>query len=443
MKLVINKSSLSKRCSFATIVVVALIFLIFCIVAIISSTLKINNELKDQVESVSNIAAASLKSALWNIERETIKDIIEALFKEQGVVYFRLVDSTGVINEKKAPEFDNKNFSFFVKSSQFITESSEIYYTGQKIGVIQLALSKKSYRRELMLNILSIVGLTLVIITAIFFTSIFITRRYIFRPLKKLEKSVTDIAQKNLEIEIDTSGKDEIGNLAKAIDGMRRSIKYSSEKSKEKEEKLEQDLNKSKAEFQKIEKKFNAVLNDIRKGVYWKDINGVIWGGNRFFLNYPGLTKPEELKKGMAESYAWTYKETSDIFRKLAEEAIDKDKPEYSERNSIIDNSGKQKWFNISCTPLKDITGKITDVLVTFEDITERVELEKRLEETNERLERTTTDINNLIHTFLHPVLKFYLQSEVLQQLGSILYKSIRCMTASGSDVKCPFGKCA
>lgn len=62
----------------------------------------------------------------------------------------------------------------------------------------------------------------------------------------------------------------------------------------------------------------------------------------------------------------------------------------------------------------------------TFRDITEKVELEREVEEAKERLSKTTADINNLIHTFMHPVLKFAGQSELFHQLGTIIYKSIR-----------------
>lgn len=65
----------------------------------------------------------------------------------------------------------------------------------------------------------------------------------------------------------------------------------------------------------------------------------------------------------------------------------------------------------------------------TIRDITERVELERVVEDTKSRLVRLTADINSLIHTFLHPVLKAAGHSELFHELGRILYKSIKHRT--------------
>lgn len=93
-----------------------------------------------------------------------------------------------------------------------------VYYKGQKIGTIQLVISKDNSRRALIASIVIVILLTIIIIAAISLTSILISSRHIFRPLKKLERAAEIIAGGNLETEIETSGQDEIGNLAKAFD---------------------------------------------------------------------------------------------------------------------------------------------------------------------------------------------------------------------------------
>ncbi|MDH3802310.1 MAG: ATP-binding protein, partial [Deltaproteobacteria bacterium] len=110
-------------------------------------------------------------------------------------------------------------------SSTFIAKTSDIVYAGQKVGTIQLVMSREIIKKELIVNISVIVNLTLVIIAAISVTSVFITRRYISRPLLELQNSATAIAQGDLEAFIDTSSSDEIGSLAKDLDVMRDSIK--------------------------------------------------------------------------------------------------------------------------------------------------------------------------------------------------------------------------
>jgi signal transduction histidine kinase len=130
-----------------------------------------------------------------------------------------------VITEKKQEKFQQKDFSYFESSSTFIARTSDIIYAGQKVGTIQLVMSREIIKKELVVNISVIVNLTLVVIAGISVTSVFITRRYISRPLLKLQDSATAIAQGDLEAFIDTSSTDEIGSLAKDLDVMRDSIK--------------------------------------------------------------------------------------------------------------------------------------------------------------------------------------------------------------------------
>lgn len=62
----------------------------------------------------------------------------------------------------------------------------------------------------------------------------------------------------------------------------------------------------------------------------------------------------------------------------------------------------------------------------TVRDITEKVEMERKIKETEARLKKVTTDISNLIHTFLHPVLKLSGYADLFRQLGRVLIRSIR-----------------
>jgi signal transduction histidine kinase/HAMP domain-containing protein len=130
-----------------------------------------------------------------------------------------------IITERKHNKFQQKDFSYFESSPKFIAKSSDIEYEGQKVGTIQLVMSREIIKKELILNISVIVNLTLFIIIGISATSIFITRRYISRPLMKLQQSAALFAQGDLEAPIETGSSDEIGRLAEDLSVMRDSIK--------------------------------------------------------------------------------------------------------------------------------------------------------------------------------------------------------------------------
>jgi two-component system sensor histidine kinase/response regulator len=405
-----SKSSLSRRFSLSTIVVVTIILFMFSVTAIFYSTVKINQKLRDRLENVSTIAGASLQSAMWNLERETIKDIIDALSQEDEVVYFRLSDETGAYYEKKAPEFTEKNFPFFGKSSEFVTKVSEINFKGKQIGKIELAISKKIYNQELWVSIISIIVLAVIIAIAISLTSIVTTKKHIFTPLRELRDSATRIADGDLETQIDISGKDEIGTLAKAFNGMRKALKKkvgelknTNQKLDEANKTLEQKVELRTSELYKSQQKLKTIIDNLRRRVYWKDIKGVIEGGNKALVEALKLSKPEDLK-GMTEANMWKREEVVNLFRSLTKESIGKKEPKINVIESIIDDSGDHKWLRIDCIPLKDEKGDVTGVLVTYRDITEEKQYEEELEKERDKAEKANKAKDQFLAKVSHEV---------------------------------------
>jgi signal transduction histidine kinase len=218
-------SSVSRRFSYALIGVVTLMWVGFAAFAIFFNVSKMEGELEQRLNNSLELAQISLPLPLWNVDHDVVKDFVKSLFLDKSIVYAKVLWGNLVITEKKHEKFAQKDFSYFESSSTFIARTSDIIYAGQKVGTIQLVMSREIIKKELVVNISVIVNLTLVVIAGISVTSVFITRRYISRPLLKLQDSATAIAQGDLEAFIDTSSTDEIGSLAKDLDVMRDSIK--------------------------------------------------------------------------------------------------------------------------------------------------------------------------------------------------------------------------
>ncbi|MGB6279927.1 MAG: ATP-binding protein [Syntrophobacteria bacterium] len=218
-------SSISRRFSYALIGVVTLMLVGFAAFAIFFNISEMEGELEERLNNSLELAQISLPKPLWNVDKDIVRDFIKSLFLDKSIVYAKVLWGNLVITERKHEKFEQKDFSYFESSSTFIAKTSDIVYAGQKVGTIQLVMSREIIKKELIVNISVIVNLTLVIIAAISVTSVFITRRYISRPLLELQNSATAIAQGDLEAFIDTSSSDEIGSLAKDLDVMRDSIK--------------------------------------------------------------------------------------------------------------------------------------------------------------------------------------------------------------------------
>ena len=217
--------SISRRFSYAFIGVVTLILLGFAALAIFVNITRIEAELENNVENFLKLSNISLPAPLWKLDNDIVTDFIEALFLDQSLVYADVSWGGKVVAKHVRPKFQQKDFSYFKESGQFIVRTSDILYEGTKVGTLQLAVSRESVKKELMVNIAGIIALTIVIIGAIFLTSMVITRRYISRPLSTLQHSAALIAQGDLEAAIDTSSRDEIGRLAQDLSVMRDSIK--------------------------------------------------------------------------------------------------------------------------------------------------------------------------------------------------------------------------
>jgi signal transduction histidine kinase len=218
-------SSISRRFSYALIGVVTLMLVGFAAFAIFFNVSKMEGELEERLNNSLELAQISLPKPLWNVDHDIVEDFIKSLFLDKSIVYAKVLWGNLVITERKHEKFQQKDFSYFESSSTFIAKTSDIIYAGQKVGTIQLVMSREIIKKELIVNISVIVNLTLIIIAGISVTSVFITRRYISRPLLELQNSATAIAQGDLEAFIDTSSSDEIGSLAKDLDVMRDSIK--------------------------------------------------------------------------------------------------------------------------------------------------------------------------------------------------------------------------
>jgi signal transduction histidine kinase len=233
--------SISRRLSYAFICVVTLLLCSFAAIAILLNVSKSETYLENRLEHVTRIAQISLPTPLWNLDNDVVDKFLEALFSDESIVYASVLwNNQTIVKPKIRQKFHHKDFAYFEQSPQFITKTSDIFYRQRHVGTLQLAMSRERIRTDLFLNIVGITALTLLIITAIFLTSVAITRRYISRPLSTLQHSAALIAGGDLEVRIETHGRDEIGHLAQALSVMRDALKQLVGALRESNEKLEE-----------------------------------------------------------------------------------------------------------------------------------------------------------------------------------------------------------
>ena len=237
--------SIGRRFSYALIGVVTLVLIAFAAVGVFLNITIMERELETRLDNAMKLAQKSLPTPLWNLDSNVVNDFVEALFLDESIVYTKISWEEQVVTEKKRPGFLLQQIksgmpSRLLSGSDFIVKSSDIYFGENKVGKILSVMSRKSVRKQVLLQIYGIIALTLFIIAAIWVTCVIITRRYISIPLLKLQESASLIAQGNLDSFVDKSGRCEIGILAKHLDVMRGSIKRLFGELSKSKEKLEE-----------------------------------------------------------------------------------------------------------------------------------------------------------------------------------------------------------
>lgn len=111
------RMTLGRRFSVALISVVTVILAGFAATAISINVTRLNAQLAQQVEQTAAIAQRSLVTPLWNLEEDTIHDILEAVLATDGMVYVRVETSEGEVSTRSLPQFADKDVSFFADTS--------------------------------------------------------------------------------------------------------------------------------------------------------------------------------------------------------------------------------------------------------------------------------------------------------------------------------------
>jgi sigma-B regulation protein RsbU (phosphoserine phosphatase) len=197
---------------------------IFAAIAISVNISRVEAQLTQRLEDAATLAARGLATPRWNLDEETLEDILKAALASEAMVYVRLVTEDGDVSQQVLHAFQDKDLSFFEQSPKFFVTHRDIQKDEEQLGRLYIAISRESVQREVRLNMGGILALTVFLLVAMILTSLLVTRRYIARPLGQLQQSATLIARGDLTVPIDTKRRDEIGRLAQAFDTMRASI---------------------------------------------------------------------------------------------------------------------------------------------------------------------------------------------------------------------------
>ncbi len=132
--------------------------------------------------------------------------------------------------------------------------------------------------------------------------------------------------------------------------------------------------------------KLQSVLDELPIGIFWKDKDSRFLGCNKLVAEVGGLDSTSEIIGKSDYDMPWK-KEESDWFVECDRRVIESEKSEYNIIEPQKQADGSEKWLKTNKILLRDSENKIIGLVGTFEDITEKVELEKQLKDQTQNLE--------------------------------------------------------
>jgi PAS domain S-box-containing protein len=129
-----------------------------------------------------------------------------------------------------------------------------------------------------------------------------------------------------------------------------------------------------------------GIIDAVPQSIFWKDREGVYLGCNTAFARYAKLDSPERVVGKSDSDLPWRPDEVEG-YRRDDQAVLEANQPKRHIIESLSRGAEETLWIDTTKLPLRDNRGQLFGVLGVFEDITERVLHEARLQEAKEQAE--------------------------------------------------------
>ncbi|MGE5799308.1 MAG: PAS domain S-box protein [Syntrophaceae bacterium] len=366
------KFSLAKRFNLTIVCTLAVIFLAFSIGVVIYSNQKMQTELEQKADMAAEVVKKGLASSIWLDDDRYVNEALGTLCIDPEVVYASLESENTSIFQSQ-PEFIGHDLAYFHQPDYFI-KTLQIQNAGENIGTLQIVISKRERKQVLVNTIVGIILLFFICFGSLSVIILMLSRRYIFTPLKEIEKVTAAIAAGDMSVQIAVRSKDEIGKLAGSIGKMKDSITQYIVKIKEAESKYSRLLEER---LQLAEKKYKDIFESIPIGIFRASPYGYYLAANPYAARIIGYESPDELYRSVTDIASQIFASPQDgkDFRQLMAEGRKADNFEVRLRQK----DGIASWCLLSPVPTRDSQGNIIYYECVIQDIHDRKTAEENL----------------------------------------------------------------
>lgn len=139
-----------------------------------------------------------------------------------------------------------------------------------------------------------------------------------------------------------------------------------------------------------------AILNNIPDGVFWKDRESKYLGANIFFMKIANWNATDDIVGKTDYDFPWA--EQAERLRADDREIMESNTPKLYYVEPLRNADGKIHYNEVNKIPLVNDRGQVMGVLGTFRDITDQVEIEQALKESEKLFKGVVQNASAIIY---------------------------------------------
>jgi len=246
---------------------------------------------------------------------------------------------------------------------------------GKPIGVITASISKDAENTKMAKMLKSVSLIAFIACIVAFILTVILTRKSLLS-IQMLTASAAEIANGNLQVEINTNAPAEFGVLASSFAQMRESIigqigQLQSEILKHK---------KTTEGLQESEGRLAATLRSIEDGVITCDMRGMILSLNVAAEKCCGWSSVEAIGKPVGDVFNTVDAQTGKAMPNLVSDVLASKEPQRPIGHMVLLSRDESSFFiTESCAPIFSMEGGIFGAVLVFHDVTGALQLQEQL----------------------------------------------------------------
>jgi len=390
---IFKKLSLKQKLIWIQLVIAAAIIGMFIFIQVIADQIELYHQVNQKLESTAHIVGANSVSALVFLDSEAATEILASLRSESNIANAWIFDTRKQLFATFAqPGYQGYDYPFYQPGSyetenRFLILAEPLVQDEIDIGFILIRYKMPN----LLFTILESLGLGIIVLVLGIALALLLsvrTQQVISRPILDLvETTKTISAEHDYSIRLTKTTQDEVGTLYDGFNEMLAQIqKWQAEREKA---------------IEKL-KEANTIINRSPVVAFtWQNKPG--WPVEFVSDNVEGLfgyTGAEFTSGKISYSQCLHPEDLARISNEVATYSQQPDTQEFKhEPYRIITKSGAVKWVDDWTHIVRDESGNITHYQGIVTDITERLEIEKLLRESETRYRRISSVVSDYVFT--------------------------------------------